>query len=115
MLSLCRVQVQECPAGVGETNIAETRLCSDNPVVEGLEPTAQNTKNCVLESGSYSHTATTNETDFHAAQLGSGRLARVATSASADSGAQRIHVKRPSAQQMSFVKCRLSDVCCQYF
>ncbi len=46
----------------------------------------------VLESWLYSHTATTNETDFHAARLGSGRLTRVATSASADSGAQRIHV-----------------------
>ncbi len=99
MFSLCRVQVQECPADVGETNILETRLCSDNPGVEGPEPTPQDTKNCVLESCLYSHTATTNETDFHAARLGSGRLARVATSASADSGAQRIDIKRPSAQQ----------------
>ena len=63
-------------------------MFTDNTVARGPKPTPQDTKDCTLDGCLHSHTATTNETDFHAARFGPGRLARVATSASTDSDAK---------------------------
>lgn len=37
MLSLCIVQVQECPAEFGETNMVDTMLAAGNPKGGGAE------------------------------------------------------------------------------